>query len=249
MRIRVYPYRQKSRSAVALAVALDGRVLRLEGSSFVPEANDVVINWGSSSCPSFSPARLLNQPKAVGLAANKREALGALSAAGVSVPRFATTKEAAQAFRSSSVVVRHKLTGHSGEGIEIVEPSQDLPDAPLYVEYIKKEDEYRVHVIGGEVALVQRKGRRRDVPDDEVNWRVRNHSNGFVFVRSGVNPHPSVIQSAVDAIRAIGLDFGGVDVVFNRKSEKAYVLEINTAVGMEGSTVDDYANGFKELLT
>lgn len=245
MSVKVYPYKQGSRSALALALALGGRVLRVQNSAFQPRERDVVINWGSSQCPSFAPARVLNPPKAVSLAANKRESFATLAAANVPVPRFATDATSALGW-NSTIVVRHKLTGHSGEGIEIVEPGADLPSAPLYVEYVKKEDEYRVHVIGESIILLQRKARNRDV--ENPNWKVRNHANGFVFVRSDVNPPECVLSAAVDAIRALGLDFGGVDVIFNRKSGKAYVLEVNTAVGMAGSTSTDYANAIREYL-
>jgi D-alanine-D-alanine ligase-like ATP-grasp enzyme len=42
------------------------------------------------------------------------------------------------------------------------------------------------------------------------------------------------------------LDFGAVDVIWNEKQQRAYVLEVNTAPGLEGQTVDDYARGIKE---
>ena len=50
-RIRVLPYRQGSRSARALADALGGRVLRLEGSRFIPRQEDLIINWGNTNPP------------------------------------------------------------------------------------------------------------------------------------------------------------------------------------------------------
>jgi D-alanine-D-alanine ligase-like ATP-grasp enzyme len=41
-----------------------------------------------------------------------------------------------------------------------------------------------------------------------------------------------------------GLDFGAVDVIWNAQKEKPYVLEINTAPGLEGQTIADYAAFF-----
>jgi hypothetical protein len=52
----------------------------------------------------------------------------------------------------NDVVARHKLRGHSGEGIEIIpnEPFRrgngTVPRAPLYTKYIKKSHEHRVHM-------------------------------------------------------------------------------------------------------
>jgi glutathione synthase/RimK-type ligase-like ATP-grasp enzyme len=79
---------------------------------------------------------------------------------------------------------------------------------------------------------------------EDVNWQVRNHHNGFVFTRSGFDTPEAVSKAAMDAMRILGLDFGAVDVVYNSRENRAYVLEVNTAPGLEGSTVDDYANYF-----
>src|SRR3546814_6628533 len=51
--------------------------------------------------------------------------------------------------------------------------SSDLP----------KKQEYRVHVLNGKVVDVQRKARVKDFPDDKVNWKIRNHDNGFIYAR------------------------------------------------------------------
>lgn len=246
MRYFIHPYKQGSKGAKALALALGGRVLRRVGSSYVPRGNDVVINWGDGECPRQS----LNQAAMVRRIANKRLAFDVFSSAGVTIPRYAIRKE--DVTWEGMTVVRHKLTGHSGEGIELVE-GKDLPDAPLYVQYVKKEQEYRIHVgkmaSGDDVRIisVQRKARNRAVLDQDVNWKVRNHSNGFIFVRGGVDPPPSVLHEASRALVASGLDFGAVDVIWNEKEQKAYVLEINTAPGLEGQTISDYADFFHQL--
>jgi glutathione synthase/RimK-type ligase-like ATP-grasp enzyme len=43
---------------------------------------------------------------------------------------------------------------------------------------------------------------------------------------------------------ASGLDFGAVDVIWNERQQRAYVLEINSAPGLEGTTIDDYVRYF-----
>lgn len=229
-----------SRGARQLRKALRGAIYN--GHSI--GAGSVLINWGDSQCP-VTPC--LNRPEAIRQASNKRNAFQLFAAKGVPVPRFATSLEGVT--WSGTTVVRHKLTGHSGEGIELVEKGKELPNAPLYVEYIKKEDEFRIHVgrHGDDVRIfsVQRKARRLDVPLEQINWQIRNHCNGFVFVRQAVNPPQSVADAAKAALTASGLDFGAVDVIYNTKEGKAYVLEINTAPGLEGQTIDDYAGYFR----
>ena len=239
-RIRINAYKQGSRSALALAAALGGRVLKKEGSKYIRRPGDTIINWGDSSAGNLS---CLNLAGNVAKASNKLQAFAAFREAGVNVPAFTGDKDFVD--WEGLTVVRHKLSGHSGEGIELRDAS-DLPSAPLYVQYVPKKAEYRVHVVGKRVVLVQRKARNPDC--DNPNWKVRNHSNGFIFVRNDVDPDPSVVDQAVKAVLALGLDFGAVDIIWNDKQKKAYVLEVNTAPGLEGSTIDDYAEGFRAFI-
>lgn len=238
----INPYKLKSKSARKLAMKLKGRIYK-PGDIIT---SGIVINWGDGKCSIHLPVPL-NRPEVIKLAANKLRAFDALSSAGVSIPRYAKRKE--DVSWKGLTVVRHKLTGHSGEGIEICENPRQLPDAPLYVEYIKKQDEYRIHCgrKDGNVTVLysQRKARNLSIPNSEVNWQVRNHDNGFVFVRGDVHPPESVLIAATAALSASGLDFGAVDVIYNAGERKAYVLEINTAPGLEGQSIEDYATFFK----
>jgi glutathione synthase/RimK-type ligase-like ATP-grasp enzyme len=223
-----------------LATALGGKVLKKEGSKYVRRAGDAVINWGDSSAGNLSCYNLAGN---VARAANKYQAFIAFKDAGVNIPTFSSDR--ATVDWEGLTVVRHKLSGHSGEGIELRDAG-DLPSAPLYVQYVPKKAEYRVHVVGKQVVLVQRKARNPNC--DNPNWKVRNHDNGFIFVRNDVKAPPSVEEQAFKAIQALGLDFGAVDIIWNDKQQKPYVLEVNTAPGLEGSTIDDYARGFRDLI-
>lgn len=250
-RYRVLPYRQGSRAASSLAEALGGRVLKLEGSRFIPRRDDVIINYGNTDPRKFQSCTL----NAVDLrhATNKLNFFRTMSnreETSILIPDFWTDR-ADIPDEAFPIVCRTVLAGHSGDGIVIAATRNDLVPAPLYVKYIKKQEEYRVHVgmRGGitSIIAVQRKARRADTPDEAVNWQVRNHNNGFVFVRGGVNPPNSVISSAQLALAAANLDFGAVDVIWNARQERAYVLEINTAPGLEGQTITDYAAFFRSL--
>jgi D-alanine-D-alanine ligase-like ATP-grasp enzyme len=115
---------------------------------------------------------------------------------------------------------------------------------------VKKKDEYRIHVLRKpgeepEVISVQRKAKRHDAED--VDFKIRNLANGFVFVRKGVIPPQDATNQAVEAIKATGLAFGAVDVLWNERLGQAFVLEVNTAPGLEGQTVEDYVNAFASI--
>jgi glutathione synthase/RimK-type ligase-like ATP-grasp enzyme len=191
------------------------------------------------------------------------EVLEAAPRQGVAVrtPEFTTDRYQAMQWlgKGFTVVERHILNGNSGAGIRLVEPVKEgeamdeevnaVQRCPLYVKYVPKKQEYRIHVCGGEAVDIQRKARRKDVPDENINWKVRNHDNGFIFARNedGVVP-PDVVNQAVNAVKALGLDFGAVDVIFNDKEQQAYVLEVNTAPGLAGETLQGYLKRFGQFI-
>lgn len=115
-----------------------------------------------------------------------------------------------------------------------------MVDAPLYTQYVKKADEYRIHVFDGQVIDIQQKRKRQEVPNEEVDYQIRNLAGGWVFCRDNIDC-PSVCSTlAIDAVSALGLTFGAVDIGFNRNEGVGYVYEVNTAPGLEGSTLDSY---------
>lgn len=249
MAMKLYQYKAGSASAKALAEKLGIKRIKLEGSKYKPKATDVIINWGSSTLPQeLKNAIILNKPEAIAKASNKLSAFQAFKEAEVPTPEFTTSFHEALKWidkAGAMVVARTKLSGHSGEGIVLVqkENRDELPNAPLYTEYVKKVQEYRLHVFKGNVFFIQRKARKQEVPDDEVNWQVRNHANGFIFAHQGVDVPDSYKEAAVAAVKALGLDFGAVDIIETKKKE-CFVLEVNTACGLEGTTLDKYAEQF-----
>ncbi len=247
MRYRVLPYRQGSRGAKALASALGGKVLKLEGSSYIYQQGDVLINWGSTSTGMFT--NILNFGFIVNRASNKLKFFQRMRDAGHTdiIPRF-WENSVDIPNDAYPICCRTVLAGHSGDGLVLANSPAELVGASLYVQYKKKREEYRVHVglRNGEarVIAIQRKARRTDAPDTAVNWQVRNHQNGFVYVRGGFTAPQSVSSVAMSALLASGLDFGAVDVIWNEQEQRPYVLEINTAPGLEGQTITDYASFF-----
>jgi D-alanine-D-alanine ligase-like ATP-grasp enzyme len=246
MAIKIYPYKAGSRSARALADALGGRVLRKRNSTYRQRPQDLIINWGASDSPFVGP-RVANHALAVNAASNKLTSLRMLEDAGIRVPPFWTRREDIPA-DAYPVVCRTILNGSGGRGIVITNDAAPLVNAPLYTKYIKKQDEYRIHCFRTpghppQVLSTQRKARRNG--EENVNYQIRNLENGFVFVRDGVHPPQDVITQATSALEALSLAFGAVDVIWNNHLQQAFVLEVNTAPGLEGQTVEDYANAFR----
>jgi glutathione synthase/RimK-type ligase-like ATP-grasp enzyme len=245
--MRILPYKFGSKSAKALAAALSTYRVRHDGE-FRNNFRHTILNWGSSQAPVFPVYSVINSFEAVSKAANKLTTLQLLAKAEVSCPVFFTDRvKAATAADTDmhTVVARTTLFGHSGQGIVIVEPGEGsrLPYAPLYTLYFKKKREFRVHVFGGNIIDFQEKKKRSNV--EPVDWRVRNYDSGFVFCREGVELPEVVAEQSIKAVLALGLDFGAVDVGYNEQLAQACVFEVNTACGLEGSTVRAYAEAVK----
>ena len=243
----LYAYKNGSASAKALADALGIKRIKHEGAPL--KTAKVVINWGASQIERAFPnlQKIYNPPKAVANAANKLSTFKLLEKAGVSIPLFTTERDVATGWLAKNdVVARTILTGHSGAGIEITSKgNEELPDAKLYTEYIPKRHEYRIHVFNGNAFFVQRKARKQEVPDEEVNWKVRNLAGGFIFANKDVEVGDEAKIQAVKAVKALNLDFGAVDIVYNEKKQQYYVLEVNTACGLEGTTLEKYVEQFE----
>lgn len=252
----VYPYKMGSNSAKVIGKTLGAKLIRLENSKFSGSATKVVINWGNST-PNEEVEKciVLNSPKKVSAATNKLTFFQKVKEF-ARIPDFTTDKATAEEWSNggNEVVVREKLTGHSGEGIVMLADPIEFEQynhnrAKLYVKYVKKKEEYRIHIMNGEVILIQRKAKRSDVHPEMVNWKIRNKANGFIFAKNeGTTPPQDVIDQAMNAIKAVELDFGAIDVVWNDYKKEAYVLEINSAPGLEGTTGDTYIEALKAYV-
>lgn len=208
---------------------------------------DFVLNWGSTQKGFSTAYSWLNHPADVAQACNKVKAFDGMELSDVSTVPWTTDQELAQTWsdEGSTVVVRNQLTGHSGSGIIIYEPKTAIPKAPLYTKYIFKAREFRVHVFDGSVIDTQQK--IKDPTKEVVTWKVRSHSNGFIFARNSVQPNPVRDQLALDAVEALNLDFGAVDIIEDKKGN-FYVLEVNTAPGLTGQTLTNYVQAIKQWL-
>ena len=158
----------------------------------------------------------------------------------VSCPNFTTNPNAVDQLGSKTVFARTLVNSTNGRGIVEFEVGKDAtPRAPLYTEYIPKKAEYRVHVFGNTVIDIQQKRKKRGF-EQERDTRVRNMANGYVYCRDGISPPDGIGELAVKAVRAVGYQYGAVDIVFNEKNNRLAVLEVNSRPGLLGTTLNNY---------
>lgn len=243
---RIVPYKQTSESAKLLAKKLSelSGVQVISGPASFDYRN---VLWGSSGTTMATM-----QPTAgINIAKNKLNTFRALKVANVAHPDWTVEKATAEGWirAGSTVLARTKLNASEGRGIVICKVLP-LPEAPLYVKLIKKKKEFRVHVLNGQVIDLQEKRRRngvRQADGQPIDGTIRNIGNDWVFCRGNIVEPTGLRDLGVAAVRACGLMFGAVDVIWNEYHNRLYALEVNTAPGLCESTATSYARALLAL--
>lgn len=247
-----FPYHMRNSASRVLARRLNDTWRVYPDRNYRHRDDHLVINWGNGSLPRwYEPNRKwLNHPEYVSRAINKKTAFQRFNAADIPCPEWTVTPEVAQAWHREGhfVVGRQSTTSFGGRGIVLYDPKEpfdSLPPCRLYTKHLRHKDEYRVHVFRGKVIDFQKKKKRRET---DVDYKIRSWDNGWVFCREGVTLPDEVADVAIDAVMALGLDFGGVDVAHRVKEDVGYVLEVNTAPGIEGTTLLSYQWAIEDAL-
>jgi hypothetical protein len=133
----------------------------------------------------------------------------------------------------------------------------DLLTPPAHAEFwVKKEnivEEFRVHSFLGKSIRAGKKVHRIDPAwvalGREPHAWIRSWDGGWRIGYDGVSlrGRQNVRDLAHAAVRALGLDFGAVDIGV-RGDGTLLVLEVNRAPGIEGGTVEKYADAIRRWM-
>lgn len=216
--------------------ALGYRVIetKVKGVSKYKELrNDTIINWGVGTGGKINQFNIFHR-------------------ADVPCPVFTTDRNTAIGWLAEGqrVLCRLLLNGHGGAGIIVCDRNtliDDVPNAPLYVKYTPKKREFRVHVFNDDTYVAEKKLRVEGRPEN-YNKYIRNHENGWVFCKNFEEPVPdSVIDTAKQAVNALGLLFGAVDIGYHQE-HGTIVYECNSAPGIDSTTADWYVEQIQKML-
>jgi len=163
---------------------------------------------------------------------------------------FTTDRNQAQAWVNEGKVVfgRKTLVGSQGAGIVICSTKPGdlaiVPTCRVYTLYIPKKREFRVHIFRNHVVGIVEK-RKRQEHDGPSDSRVRNLANGYVFcqtVELTAALRQKIEEVALKARKLTRSDFAGIDVGYNQANNNVFVIEVNSAPGIEGSNVNHYCD-------
>ena len=252
----IYLYDQHSESGNALARALGLRIIRHTGSTFKGFGNKV-LNWGCSDLPiQVRRAEVFNKEHSVDWAINKIKAFSRMTEGGVRTVPWTTDIAVARTWmeEGARVIGRTRVKGKDGEGLRECVDDLSLDGCRLYTKFIRAEREYRINVVRTYRAefheWLHEGACQRKVPLDgfrgQLNPDIKTSSNGYGFKFVTQNIPFDVIRTANAAIDALGLDFGGVDVLWD--GTQSHVLEVNTAPQFTPRVIQTLTPAFKRML-
>lgn len=249
--LSMYPWSADSEPAERLRVALSKRlgykVVKAYGheGKFHAEPGQAIIDWGRSDRPDWFVQGLfwLNHPDKIRNSVEKLRTFACFREAGVHCVPFTTNMEMARNWLESGdwVACRTKTNGYDGQGLVLAKTPNQLTYAPLYTKFVEGKAEFRSYVFRGKcVDLLKKFSEKGGDPN------VRTDSNGWNYTYNFHSAPEGYEKLSVKAIKSCGLDFGGVDLLWD--GEEWWVLEVNTAPDINYAAVDIFADEVVEWL-
>lgn len=190
----------------------------------------------------------INSIEAINNARDKLRTLMLLNDNNIRIPKYGLVFEDATNMTFFARNRYHK----KGKDILIYKDDDVVPVEMLkhtkdyWIKYIPVNNEYRVHVMNDNVIQICKK-----IPNDNTheNDMIRNLEHGWHFAeaRNWENGYTKLKEMAVATVKCLELDFGAVDIILG-KDKKYYVLEVNTAPGLDNKRLELYVEYLLKLV-
>lgn len=223
-----------------------------------------VINLGVTDNVGYT-GPVLNSPDMVRAGSNKRKARQVFAQAKIPAPKlFLNSNEVTAA---DLPVVGRTSYHRKGEGFWFCNTLAEVhravkQGATHFLEFVPSTHEYRVHTFIKGKHLARPRDKRE--PGSYVSTKIsekiwvgqgkpdprepqKNHEFGWSFLgpQNRREEELDVVRHAAkQAIAALGMDFGAVDVMYNLRNKFPYVLEVNSTPSLadeQATTCDVYA--------
>lgn len=234
------------------------------------ETPTVLINLGVTDDLPYE-GEFINDQDMVRAASNKRKARQIFAEKGVPSPKLYLTADAVA--KEDLPVIGRTSYHHKGRGFWYCKTLADVrraarAGATHFLEFIPNTREYRIHT------FIKRKHRESEereldhyvsIKISEKVWQgegqpnklepQKNHSFGWTFLGPQNRREEEldlVRHAAKQAIAALGLDFGAVDVMYRIRTKEAYVLEVNSSPSLSddsANTCEVYANRILKTIS
>lgn len=256
VRFVVAPYKMGSAGARNLITGLKEKLgyepEKVDGDYYI-KPGDWVINWGNGyfrgnthNGVTSRNHRIFNPREQIVLCVNKIDFFRCMQRnKKINIPDWTRSYDEALGWLQDkrTVYCRVDTEGRDGKGIVVAETPKQLVEAPLYTIGVPSTDEYRVHVFQHKPIFDLEKVHHH--PTKEQN-QVRSGKNGWNYHRDVVMPE-ACHEQAVLVSERLGMDFCAVDIVYDRRTRIATVLEANSAPELGPWTRAAYAKNFIAL--
>jgi hypothetical protein len=216
----------------------------------------MIVNIGNTEDVDFK-GRILNNQNMVRAASNKRSSRKIFSEKDIPSPKLFL--RGSQVSRADLPVIGRTSYHKKGNGFWYCHSLQEVQravnsGATHFLQFIPGTREYRVHLFAKNRALdsdersvedytsvkmVEKVWQGAGIPDPDLPQK--NHDFGWVFLGQQGRREEElgvVRYAAKQAISALGIDFGAVDVMYRIRDKEPFVLEVNSAP----SLADDNSN-------
>lgn len=206
-----------------------------------------VIRWGNSIHDVANSVIELNSKEALQNTTDKAKMLRLLQDAdGVRIPAVAfgpnlsTTAVGGLTDESGNMYIRNSS--------DHVRYGSDLRGTDKYaLQPISKTNEYRVHIFNGQTIGIYEK-----IPHDRSVKIYKDANCDFRRIDMGTETNRTYLRGvrpmAKAAVEALGLLFGGVDVLRGPDGQ-FYITEVNSAPALNEPNVERWTEAFREYLT
>jgi glutathione synthase/RimK-type ligase-like ATP-grasp enzyme len=148
---------------------------------------------------------------------------------------------------SFPVLIRETLTSYGGKGITLVENREEFESKwrgrGYWTPFINVSSEYRIHVLGTKIARIFKKVRSEEL--EEEKYPIRNNDRGYHFsIRENFEEFKELnkqLPPLLEYLYSLGGKFFALDIGWDRKRNKYFIFEANSAPGLNENTANEYA--------
>lgn len=201
-------------------------------------AGQKVIRWGNRiEAETAENTVVYNKAEAIANATDKKRSRELFIEGKVRTPKLVTPEN----IKDADLPIIARPNRHAkGKNFIVLKSRQDFlthfrqysQQGWYYSAFVNKQKEFRVHCAHGKVLAVMQK----TPGGDKIAWN--RAVTGEPFTKVDQQDYPfSVCFQALKAIKVLGLDFGGVDVmeIIEAGKPQGYVLEVNTSPTLNSS--------------
>lgn len=209
----------------------------------------IVIRYGNRVEVPMSNCIVYNQSANIANASIKGKAREMMGKAGVDIPKLVTPDN----FKSEDLPILARPRTHMKcSSMVLLKTKESFLDhykrlrskGWYYSKFIDKDREIRMHIGHGKILLMVEKAKPKN--PNTLGWGHAVTNQEWTVIPWG-DYIATWCKKGCDAVKALGLDFGAVDLII--KGNKAYVLEVNTGGCLSESeyTASRYAKYFDWL--